>query len=146
MTVTVHWDNPHHTTLRIACRGRWTWQAFSRALEQAELLATTVTHRVHIIVEFYPCGNYPDDGLMRLPYLLERMGDSQRLFVIVGADGEMDIFVKAFSRASAALHNRIFIASTLAEARALLKVSVGHSLHGLAWSDLPLSHSQERAS
>jgi hypothetical protein len=123
MGVKAVWDNEQHTIVRYDLSGKWTWDEFFTAYEDAKMMLAATPYVVHFILN-------PTDAASRShlpPGIVSRIGSVGRtrlpnagITVAVGSSN----FVKSLVNTAARLYPRIrkqyqFV-ETLDEARALL--------------------------
>jgi hypothetical protein len=123
MGVKAVWDNEQHTIVRYDLSGRWTWDEFFIAYEDAKAMLNATPHAVHFILN-------PTDAASRShlpPGIVSHIGNIGRarlpnagITVAIGSSN----FVKSLVNTAARLYPRIrktyqFV-ETLDDARALL--------------------------
>jgi hypothetical protein len=123
MGVKAVWDNEQHTIVRYDLSGKWTWDEFFTAYEDAKVMLNATSHVVHFMLN-------PTDAASRshLPSgIVSRIGNTARsrlpnagITVAIGSSS----FVKSLVNTAARLYPRIRkqyqFAETLDGARALL--------------------------
>lgn len=121
MAVTVSWMDSEHPTLLFHFSGRWTWDEFYAAAQQAnELAESRYDPLVHSVLDFTDGPHAPPNSLAQLPRIaalpgLDRRGSS----VVVGAKGMTRQIVEIFSR----LYSRLSYAETVEDAKVLISDS-----------------------
>src|SRR5688572_14922021 len=117
MSITVNWDNADKTIIRYDFQGKWTWDEFRVAANEAFGLTRSVQHRVDSISNFHPGASLPSDALFHFSRAMRDAPPNRRTTVIVGGTPFINNLVSTFSRIYRPLGKRLLIASTLDEAR-----------------------------
>jgi hypothetical protein len=122
MPITVSWDNEEKTIVRQTYIGKWTWDEFYAAGEEFAVLAGTVTHTVHLLIDMRQAGPLPGGALSHIG-AMNRLPPNMGRIVAVGVGS---FVMKMFNVAAAvrpAIKERILIVATLDEAYSHLKES-----------------------
>jgi len=125
MGITVLWDNDEQTIIRYDFEGRWVWSEFYTATENAFALTRSVTHTVDSISNFKPGAALPSDALFQFRRAMATAPKNRGVTVIVGGSTLIKTMVIVFGKVNRQLSERLFLADTLEQARAL--ISTCHS-------------------
>jgi hypothetical protein len=120
MPITVTWDNDDQTAIRYDFDGRWTWSEFHRAANEAFALTRSVTQTVDSISYFKPGVTLPPDALFQFRHAMADAPSNRGTTVIVGGSAFIVMMVSIFSKLNKALGERLLVANSLDQARALL--------------------------
>ena len=120
MSVTVSWDNDDRTTIRYEFERDWIWDEFYAASENAFALTRSVEHTVHSISYFKPGASLPPNALMHFRRAMVNAPRNRGVTVIVGGSLFITTMVRVFSKLNRSLGERLLLADTLEQARALL--------------------------
>lgn len=63
MPITVHWDNPSHTTIRCDFGVNWTWNDVFAMNREIEVMMDTVGHRVAVVIQMHGRA-FPQSGTL----------------------------------------------------------------------------------
>ncbi len=122
--IRVLWDDADRTTIRIEATEEWTWEDFDAALAEAERLGATVPHRVYGLVSATPeskmPGIIPAPSFLTIRDILQAHFKTVGLVVFVGVPQLAKIFISTFVSAYPELGQKIRLAASLAEARAII--------------------------
>lgn len=122
MPITVEWDNPEKTVVRMAMMGTWTWdEAYAKADEGYAMLET-VDYEVGIIIDMTQSPHIPDHAISNAQAMIKRRHPRTGLTVFVRVNTFFTSMWNIFSRLYTAMahkQNSVF-ANTLEEARAIL--------------------------
>lgn len=122
MTITVNWDNAAKTAIRYDFEGKWTWDEFRTAANEAFKMTRSVSHRVDGISNFLPGASLPSDALFHFSRAMRDAPPNRGRTVIVGGTPFINNLVWTFSKIYKPLGKRILIAPTLDEARVRLYI------------------------
>lgn len=119
--IRVEFDNPEHTIIRWDFRGRWTWDDWYVSVQQVIALRASVNDKpvVPAIINFKLSGPLPLGALPHARATGEFM-DPRDYVVIVHASGYMRSMIEAFRLLNPSFRERILLADTLDDARALI--------------------------
>jgi hypothetical protein len=122
MPITVEWDNPEKTVVRMTMIGKWTWdEAYAGAAEGYALLES-VDYEVGVILDMTQTHHTPDRAITNAQAMIKRRHPRTGLTVFVRANTLFTTMWNIFSRLYTVLahkQNSVF-AQTLDEARAIL--------------------------
>lgn len=123
MPIRVIWDNEEKTVIQYLYEGRWTWDDFYKALNQARAMIDTVNHKVDFIVNIKSSSILPENALSRGQSIGSSPHPNQGVTIVVGANSFMqsmyNIFSKVYGKAAGNL--KISFVATPEEAQAKLK-------------------------
>lgn len=122
MTVTVEWDNPEKTVVRMALMGDWTWDEAYAASDEGYALLESVSYEVGVIMDMRQSNHIPDKAISNAQAMIKRRHKRTGLTVFVGVNSFFTAMWNIFSRVYAALahkQNSVFT-DTIEEARAIL--------------------------
>ena len=120
MGVNVLWDNDAHTAIRYDFEGQWTWSEFDAATKTAFELTRSVDHAVDSISNFRPGALIPSNALFQFRRAMVDAPKNRGITVIVGSSTFIKTLVSVFSRLNRSFGERLLLADTLDQARALL--------------------------
>ncbi len=83
MSVRVAWDNTAKTIVRYVFEGRWTWNEFYPAYDEAIAMEKSMPHRVHVIVDLRKGVGVPANALMHVKNISDKQPDNIGLTVLV---------------------------------------------------------------
>jgi hypothetical protein len=124
VSISVDWDNPQQTSLRITFARGWTWEQLHAAVQQADDLIISVPHTVHLLIDIRQASGLPGDFITRAGELFAqgeaRSNEGQK--IVIGAGGLIRVAYNTFLMVyGQQLEGRPFsFAGSLDEARAML--------------------------
>jgi len=83
MSVAVRWDSPEKTIVIYDIEGRWTWEEFYPAYNEAIAMELSVTHRVDVIVDLHNAHLLPDNVLTHIKSISDKQPPNIGITVIV---------------------------------------------------------------
>ena len=83
MAVRVQWDNDQRTIVRYIFEGKWTWNDFYPAYNQAIEMEKSMPHRVHAIIDMRKGIGVPANVLMHVKDISDKQPDNIGLSIIV---------------------------------------------------------------
>src|SRR5215831_17349536 len=98
MTITVDWDDEAKTLLRYRYIGKWTWDEYIAANEQAVRLARSVDHSIDVIADFSEAILLPDKALSGFKRSMENSRYTFGVAVIVSRSELVRRLVDLFQR------------------------------------------------
>jgi hypothetical protein len=122
MAVTVEWDNPEHTIVRMEMIGRWTWEEAFAGADQGYDLLDSVDDEVGVIIDFSKSLSIPSNAIPNARNMIQRRHPHTGLTVFVGVNALFLSLWSVFSKVYtlfARKQNSTF-APTLEEARRIL--------------------------
>ncbi|MDX1991195.1 MAG: hypothetical protein SF029_02320 [bacterium] len=122
MSITVDWDNNEKTIIRQTYVGKWTWDEFYASCEEFALLAQTVPHTVHMLIDMRHAGPLPGGALSHIG-ALNRLPPNMGRIVAVGVGSFVMRMFNVAAAVRPAVKERILIVATLDEAYSHLKES-----------------------
>lgn len=122
MGVRATWDNQEKTVLLFAFDGQWTWDDYYRAREEAHVLMCSVAHRVDVIalMQHSTTITVTPKVLLEFQRAIAFAPKNWGAVVLVGSSSGVQVFYNTVNRLYRHLSNRLMLAETLDEARALL--------------------------
>jgi hypothetical protein len=119
--IRVEFDNPERTIIRWDFRGRWTWDDWYISVQQAIGLRDLVIEKqvVPILMNFKHSGPLPLGVLPHARATVEFM-DPHDYVVVAQASGYVRSMLAAFYLLNPSFRDRILLADTLDDARALI--------------------------
>jgi len=120
MSVKVSWDKNDKKTIRYDFEGRWMWDEFYAAAENAFALTRSVEHTVDSISFFRPGAYLPPNALMHFRRAMVNAPKNRGVTVIVGGSMFIKTMVTVFSKLNRQLGERLLLADTLEQARVML--------------------------
>ena len=124
MPVTVTWDNPNHTIIAQQFSGRWTWDEFYRVTYgQTRHLMFAAPHTVHVITDIEDSSytTSMSGALTQLRNVALAYPDNWGALVLVHSHPFLAILMGLFKRTYPDLAERIFVATSRAEAYAIIE-------------------------
>jgi hypothetical protein len=119
--ITVQWDNDEKTVIRYDFQGYWDWTEFREKAIEAFILTRSVDHKVDTISNFLPGTTIPRNALSQFRNIMTEAPENRGVNCIVGVSVFIRTLVNVFSRLYPQLGERIIVAASLADARAILK-------------------------
>lgn len=83
MGVNVFWVNDDKTIVQYDFIGRWTWEDFYPAYEEALRMEASVTHRVDVIINLLESRSIPPNALSHLKNITDKQPDNIGVSVLV---------------------------------------------------------------
>jgi hypothetical protein len=83
MSVAVRWSNLEKTIVVYDIEGRWTWDEFYPAYNEAIAMELSVTHRVDVIVDLHHANLLPDNVLTHIKNISDKQPPNIGITVIV---------------------------------------------------------------
>ena len=118
-SITVVWDNPEQTAVRLDFKRGWTWPAYDRAVDDANLLIESTTSRVDVAFNLLGGPQMPFDYVFsHLRRTLRQLPDNIDSLVIVSGDTTARALLSVFFRTILGAGPAIVFVSSLEEARA----------------------------
>jgi deoxyribose-phosphate aldolase len=118
-SITVVWDNPEQTVVRIDFKRGWTWPAFDFALDDAARLVESVANEVDVIFNLRRGPQMPVDYVFsHLRHMLRQLPDNTGCLVVVDGDTTTRALMSVFYRPIVGAGPAIVFLSSLEEARA----------------------------
>ena len=124
MPVTVTWDNPNRTILSQQFSGRWTWDEFYRVTyDQTCHMMFSAPHTVHVIadIEHSSYTTSMSGALTQVRNVALAYPDNWGALVLVNSRPFLTILMGLFKRTYPDLAERIFVATSRAEAYAIIE-------------------------
>jgi hypothetical protein len=125
MPITVEWDNPEKTVVRMAMMGVWSWDEAYEKADEGYAMLQSVDYEVGIIIDMTQSHHIPDHAISNAQAMIKRRHPRTGLTVFVRVSTFFTAMWNIFSRVYTALahkQNSVF-ATTLEEARAILAVT-----------------------
>jgi hypothetical protein len=118
MPVTVEWDNPEKTIMRMAMIGRWTWDEAYDAQLKGDTMINEVVHPVGAIVDLRQSTGIPLSAMANARGMTQKQNSRTKVTVFLGANPFFLSLWNVFRKVYGALNkNQQFgFASTLPEA------------------------------
>src|SRR5689334_13723089 len=115
MPIEVSWGNPEKTVVYTALKEIWTLEDNHNMIDDMYKLTTSVTHTVHIMLDFTTSQSSPAKLLTSGNHIEKRKADNTGISVIIKANG----FVKAMAQLMMKMFlkdSKLFFADTREEA------------------------------
>ena len=130
MSIAIHWHDAGQTIINLTIKHGWTWAQLQSAIEQADSMIASVSHRVHLIIDIRQSGRLPRD-FMSVANQLLATGEARAnegLRVVVGASALMRAAYRSLLTVyGAQLQHRPFLfAADLDEAHRLATMHPTH--------------------
>lgn len=122
MPVSVNWDDPEHTIIRMEYVGSWTWEDCFDAMRQANALSASAGRPVARIVFTGEGSLIPPNPIAQFSTLLKLVDPNMDIHVSVGANRLSHMMSDMFFRVggSAIGRERYFWAESIEQARFLI--------------------------
>ena len=121
MNISIEWDNEEHTILRYDVHGPWTWDEFYTARQMAsDLMDESPNDLVDAIIDFRSGNFMPRNALSHFQQVARTSNSKAGIAVMVGTTGFIKTLYYLMSRLYSSMEDKMRIAETLEEARALL--------------------------
>ncbi len=121
MSVSASWDNEDHTIIRYDFDMKWTWDEFNTAASDAFAMTRNADYIVDTISNFKPGAALPANALFQFRRAMANAPKNRGVNVIVGSSTFIKSMVATFSRFNKQLGEKLVVADTLEEARALIR-------------------------
>ncbi len=132
MSITVEWDNPEKTIVRVTFAGRWTWAEFYEFVtKQVQPLIRTVDHTVDVISDFRDSGPLPlGPAITYANNVMKSYPPNAGIMVIVSNSLLIKTLVNVFSSAfKSGIGAKTFAVTSLEEAYHLIRQHTRSSEH-----------------
>ena len=116
MGIRAAWDNRERTIVRLDFEGSWDWNDYRHTIKTAAIMMTEVSHQVDLIFNMNFSGILPSDVQRILNVLPLNSG----VIVITGQHALVTAIAAMFRRVYVRLPNRVTVAGSIEEARAIL--------------------------
>jgi len=116
MTITVRWADDAHTIIYYEYVGKWTWEEYYRAGDEAVALAQTGNQRVSVIGDFRKSAFLPDAALSGFRRSLQTTRLEFDIVVLMFGSEFMQRLLDIFSRLYNVQKIKILTAHSLEEA------------------------------
>lgn len=92
MTISVHWDNPEKTIIRMDLRDGWTWALAAERMGNVKAMATLSPAARAMIINVTQVTQYPtQDAQLYIPHVIRDMPVAY-IVVIAGGGQQIDIW------------------------------------------------------
>jgi hypothetical protein len=120
MPITVTWDNPEQTIIRLTFEGRWTWDEHRATANHISDLLRDVNAPVDLIVDFHSC-HVPDNAIRYTESGTAFFWHPQaRLTVLVGVQGFIRTLLMLFIQTYPQWAHQFLFAGTIEHAYEVL--------------------------
>jgi hypothetical protein len=121
LSIKIIWDNPQKTVLYINFDGDWGWTDYDSAIDELHNKIREVDHVVDIL-SYMPPGKTlpPGPPLNHLRRAFQLQPDNAGYSVFIGGTTFGDAIVAVFSKMNKAVGEKIKVAETIEEGRALI--------------------------
>ena len=129
MPVTIEWDNPEKTIVRMEMIGNWTWDEARAGADKGYAMLNSVTYEVGTIIDFSQGSGLPASALSNARSMIQRRHPRTGLTVFVGANAVFMALWNVFSKVYnlfARKQNSVFAPSVEAARGILAKIYVPH--------------------
>lgn len=116
MPISTEWDNHRHTIIRIHLYDPWDLNEYFEAVHQAQELANTVPHPVHLIYDLTDAFYVPLNLLSSIRAIEKRFIPPRGITVCVKVSAYLKSIMKMGIRLFPHLGQNLFFADTLDEA------------------------------
>lgn len=100
MGILVNWDSAEQTAVRYEFSAAWTWDEFFAALQQDDEMIASVSHTVHMILDFRQARTVPPNPGAQFRNVAQQVSDQLGLIIVVGNnmwfESVVQMFVKLF--------------------------------------------------
>lgn len=129
MGIQVNWDDEDKSIIRYNLEGLWTWDDYCIAINQTMQLMQDIDHPVGVIANFradtmVPLGvTHHEDSLADHcpPTKFPTMPNNMDVIVVMGGNYFVEVLLSAFCRLYSRVEKHIFIASSVNEAREIIR-------------------------
>ncbi len=119
MPIQVIWDDDAHTRIRYDFTGEWNWTDYRAAVQEAYDLMRSVSHQVDTIANFKASPRLPGGALQQVKRALDEAPDNVGELYIAHGSPFVNTITATFGRVYTLLGQRVFVAKTLDDARAM---------------------------
>jgi hypothetical protein len=120
MPITVVWDNDQKTILHYTYTGKWTWAEYEAVVDQAAQLVKDIDYQIDVIADFSETSLLPDQAIHGFKKSLDTRPINFGVAVLVTQRIFITRLVDAFSRLYRKIGQKLVIAPSVSEARAIL--------------------------
>lgn len=122
MPVTIEWDNPNKTIMKMSFVGHWTWTEVYLALPQGDKLLEEIDYSISVIIDWSRSLGIPPSALTHAGTLARKQNPKVNMTVFVGASTFFTTLWGIFSKLNSlfARPERFVFADSLEEARIIL--------------------------
>lgn len=120
MPITVQWDNPEKTIIRVTFDGRWTHREFTTAVQQRRQLMESVTHHVDVIVDMSGGQFIPTRMITTLVNLNRHIPANRRLLIYVRASRLFRVIVSTVVRIVPRAGQNVLFVDSISDAKAII--------------------------
>jgi hypothetical protein len=123
MSVQVHWDNTDKTVIRYDFEGKWTWDEFYAAFEQARSMIAGIPHVVDFICVIQQVSGFfmPLNLLFHIRKIYTDVPSNVGITILAGPPSELIAIYSMIKRAYPMIAVRYAVAPTLEQARIVLR-------------------------
>jgi len=123
MGVSICWDDEEQTIVRYDFEGRWTWEEFYPAYEQAIAMEKSVPHRIDVILDMLNSYNIPLNAITHVRSISKKQPENLGLSVFVTTSAVVLSLYRVGMQFDAGLSRYFAAASTLEEAYQLISAA-----------------------
>jgi len=121
MPIYAEWDNESRTIIRIHLHDPWELSEYFQAVDQAQGLASTVTHPVHLIYDLTHSFNVPLNLLSSIRAIEKRFIPPDGITICVKTSPYLRTIMKMGIRVFPHLGHNLFFSDSLQDAYDLIK-------------------------
>jgi hypothetical protein len=121
MPITAQWDNQERTIIRYHAQGAWELDEYSRANFHTWSMIDSVSHPVHVIVDFTHASGFPKNLLSFASTTNSQIHSRQNLIIGVKVSPYLQTVVKLAVRVFPRLGHNLFFTQTLAQAYEIIQ-------------------------
>ena len=104
MPVTVEWDNPEKTIMRMSMIGRWTWDEAYEAQVKGDQMINEAAHPVGAIIDVRESSGIPLSAMANARGMTQKQNSYTRVTVFLGANPFFLSLWNVFRKVYGALH------------------------------------------
>ncbi len=129
MGANVKWISEKKKVLYYELNGNWNWQNFEAMLERGYGMTESVSHQVHMLIDFTNSKSLPDGSLLMWKKMVATLPKNQAKVVFIGGDKKTKTAIAMFVKINKKLRSHIIMIDTVEQA--LRKYGQGATIHSL---------------
>jgi hypothetical protein len=120
MPITVQWDNDEQRVMRYTFEGRWTWDEYHHAIDEAFGLVKDLPYIVNMMLDFSSSNLFPSNALTHFSSSMKTPPRDFDAVVVVSGSRFVDTLVSILSRVSSKIGEKLIVVKSLDEGRTYL--------------------------
>jgi hypothetical protein len=120
MPISVKWDNDKKTVVHYEFNGKWTWEEYHSAIQQAYEMVKELPYIVNMILDFRFANVLPSNALSIFGRSMKTPPKEFDLALIVSKSGFIEAIYNVFRRLNGKMAEKLVLVRTIEEARSVL--------------------------